>query len=478
MLRRLLIVLVPLLVALFAALGVPLAANIAQRETQAVYLDRLADATRFAALADDALRRGQRGRLRAEISRYDEVYGIAVAVFAAGGDRLESSRPGFDADTPEIRAGLATAFAGHRNEALRAAWPWQRAPMVIVEPVGRDSSVIAAVVTVSPTDRLRSTVLRRWGELAALGVLPFLAAVGIGGQLAWWVLRPVRALDRATVAIAAGRLDARAATVTGPPELRRLAGSFNTMIDTVARTLRRQRTFVADASHQLRNPLASLRLAVDNLTGYVAPAGRELHAVAQAEVEEMGAVVDALLSLTVVEGTALAPTAQPVLPLVDDRLARWRQVAEAAGMTLVVEMPQDGIATYAPAEALGSLLDELVGNACRLSGGSTVTVTVARQGTEVVLSVRDDGVGLSDDERGKAGSRFWRGPAHAEVPGTGLGLAICRELVADWGGRLTLHHVDPRGLDARITLPVAAPAEDDDRAAEGPRGRQILENRK
>lgn len=458
MLRRLLLVLVPLLAAVFAALSIPLAANIAQRETQAVYLDRLADSTRFAALADDSLRRGRVAALRAEINRYDQVYGIAVAVFATDGRVLMTSRPTFDTGNPEMRAGLTTAFAGYRNERLHPVLPWQAAPMVIVEPVGRDSGVIAAVVTVSPTGQLRSAVLRRWGELAALGILPFALTVAAAWQLARWVLRPVRDLDRATAAVAAGRLDARAVTVTGPPELRRLAGSFNSMIDTVARTLSRQRNFVADASHQLRNPLASLRLAVDNLTEYVEPSARELHAIAQAEVEEMGAVVDALLALTMVEGIALAETPQPVAPVVDDHLWRWRQVAAAAGIELVVDMPDGAadVATYAPAEALGNLLDELVGNACRLSGGSTVTVTAAREGKDVTLSVRDDGVGLSDDERAKAGNRFWRGPAGAQVPGSGLGLAICRELVAAWGGRLTLHPATPCGLDARITLPAAA----------------------
>jgi signal transduction histidine kinase len=327
--------------------------------------------------------------------------------------------------------------------------------MVIVEPVGRDSGVIAAVVTVSPTLRLRSVVLRRWAELAAISFALFVLAVGASVRLAWWVLRPVRDQDRATIAIAAGRLDARAVTISGPPELRRLAASFNVMIDTVATTLRRQRTFVADASHQLRNPLASLRLAVDNLDGHVEPSGRGLHAIARTEVEEMSNVVESLLALTVVEGTALATSPQSVTRMVDDHRLRWQRVAASAGMELTVTMPVTDAATYAPAGALGNLLDELVGNACRLSGGSRVGVTVAVTDCDVVLSVVDDGVGLSDEELDKAGDRFWRGRDQADLPGTGLGLAICREVVSAWGGRLTLQHVHPQGLSARIALPAA-----------------------
>jgi signal transduction histidine kinase len=460
MLRRLLIVLVPLLVALFSAMAIPLAANIAQRETQAVYLDRLADTDRFAALTDDALRRSRTTALAAEITEYDEIYGVAVGIFAPDGRLLMASRNSFDVNAPEVRAGLATAFAGYRSDHISTVWPWQRVSMVVVEPVGRDSGVVAAVVTVSPTDRLRSVELRRWGQLAAVGVLAFLLAVTAGAQLARWILRPVRDLDRATVAIAAGRLDARALTVAGPPELRRLAGSFNTMIDTVVRTLRRQRTFAADASHQLRNPLASLRLAVDNLSGHIEPGGRALHEVALAEVEEMGHVVDNMLALTAVEGTTLALTRQPVGQILTDHARRWRRLAAAGGMALAVEVPDGPVAqpaTYVPADSLGNLLDELVGNACRLSGGSTVVVAVVSAGSDVVVSVRDDGIGMSTDERAIAGDRYWRGQAHAEVPGTGLGLAICREVVDAWGGRLTLHQADPRGLEVRITLPAAAP---------------------
>lgn len=450
--------LVPLLVALVAALGVPLAAYTAQRETQAVYLDRLADADRFAALTDDALRRSRTGALTAELKHYDEVYGIAVAVFAPDGSLLFVSRSGFNADLPAVRTGLAGAFAGHRSDRIATVWPWRAVPMVVVEPVGRDTGVIAAVAIVSPTDGLQSQVLGRWGELAALGILPFLLVVAATVQLAQWVLRPVSDLDQATVAIAAGRLDARAMTVVGPPELRRLAASFNTMIDTVVRALRRQRSFAADASHQLRNPLASLRLAVDNLAGYVRPEGRDLHTIAVAEVEEMEHVVEDMLALTAVGGAPLTREARLVAPIVLEHARRWRPLASQVGISLAVEIADGGAdaATYAPADALGSLLDELVGNACRLSGATAVTVTVTPAEPDLVLSVCDDGVGLSADERAAAGSRGWRAAAHAGTLGTGLGLAICREMVDAWGGELSLYQAEPRGLEVRVVLPAAS----------------------
>ncbi|MBG6134736.1 HAMP domain-containing sensor histidine kinase [Longispora fulva] len=447
-----LLVLVPLLVGLFAALGVPLAAYIAQRETQAVYLDRLADADRFASVADDALRRGRTEALTAELRRYADLYGIDVGLFSVDGRLLGSSGTAPRTDSPAVADGLATALAGYRPDRVDAVWPWRDAPMVVVEPVGRDSGVIAAVVLVSPTGDLRSTILRRWGLLFALGLVPLALVVAAAVPLARWVLRPVRELDSATIAIAAGRLDARAATLTGPPELRRLAGSFNTMAGTVARILRQQRTFVADASHQLRNPLASLRLAVEVLGPHVTPAGREAHADAVAEAGELERVVEALLALTEVEGAAPLVAPQPLADVFAAHVRRWTPQVEAAGMRLVTQI-RPGLATHAPPDGLGNVLDELVANAARLSGGTLLRIGAVLDADRVVLTVRDDGGGLTAEERSRAAGRFWRGASHHNLPGTGLGLAICTELVAAWGGELSLHALEPQGLEVRIALP-------------------------
>jgi signal transduction histidine kinase len=453
-LRRLLVVLVPLLVALAAALGVPLAVSVVQQETQQTYLDRLGDAGRFASLADNALASTRMNALQDELTRYDQLYGISAALVGPGNKVLLASRDQVDLSAPGVAGGLAAAFSGYRADPMQAVWPWQSRPMVVVEPVGRDSEVVAAVVTISPTDRLRRQILRDWGELGLVGLLPLLAVVAAAWPVSRWVLRPVRKLDEATAAVAEGRLDIRADEVSGPPELRRLAASFNSMVAVVARALRRQRAFLSDASHQLRNPLASLRLAVENLAPHVQGlAGVEAQRIAVEEAEEMSLVLDSLLAATRLDSAA---SAEPVEldGLVTAHAPAWRASADRAGLALELAVPR-GLRLLAPPGGLGSVLDELVGNAIRLSGGSRVELRAIAGDGVADLHVIDDGCGLTDDERAAALDRFWRAPRHQNIPGTGLGLAICAELVDAAGGELHLLPNPDGGLDAHVRLRLA-----------------------
>lgn len=453
MLKRLLVIVVPLLVALVAALGVPLAFAVVQRETQVTYLDRLGDASRFASLGESALQSNRLTALREEMRRYDDLYGVAVGLVGTDGKVLESTRIDIDLTDPVVKAGLVAAFGGYRPEPVYSAWPWHTGPLVVVEPVGRDSEVVAAVVTISDTGNLRGEVLRQWGLMALAGLLPMLAVVAVAWPVSRWVLRPVRQLDEATAAVASGQLDVRADEVGGPPELRRLARSFNTMVDVVGRALRRQRAFVSDASHQLRNPLASLRLAVDNLAPHLdGEAAREAQQIAVDEAEEMGRVLDTLLAATRLESTSAAEPVE-IDSLLATHVPAWRALAEQAGMTLFVDVPAK-LSVQEPPGGLGSVLDELVSNAIRLSGGSEVRISAQSVDGAVELHVTDDGEGLSEVERANAKRRFWRATRHQNIAGTGMGLAICTELIESAGGTLTLTPATPTGLDAIVRLTV------------------------
>ncbi|MGW5558199.1 ATP-binding protein [Micromonospora sp. NPDC003944] len=464
--RRLLVVLVPLAALLVAALGVPLSVTVAEREMQETYVNRLGDVGRFASLAETALSTGRTEALQQELTRYHELYGIPVALIDTSGAVLLGPADAYrkaartEATLPTI---VTAALAGSRSEPSWEWAPWDDSALVVAEPVGRDSEVVGAVVTISDLSRTRELILVRWARLAGLGLLPLLALTAVAWPVSAWVLRPVRKLDAATSRISAGDLTIRADAEAGPIELRRLAQSFNTMMDAVENAAQRQRAFISDASHQLRNPLTSLRLAVESLAPHLRPEGdgQQVYDVAVDELKAMQRMLNSLQASARMESMRKASPVD-LDEVLATRVDRWRALTATAGQTLTVDVPP-GLRLLEPPGGLGSILDELISNALRLSGAQVVEVSADLDpaGAVVTLAVRDDGQGIDASERAQALHRFWRSPRHQNVPGTGLGLAICAGLITAAGGELRLADGLPRpddsghGLAALVVLPVA-----------------------
>jgi signal transduction histidine kinase len=440
------------------ALAVPLAATIAGRDTKTVLIDRLNDIGRFASLAEPAVRTGQVEALSWDLESYNSLYGIGVAVFDRY-RRIVVASPGWlRRDDPEVDAALDAALVGERPGMDRVVWPWRQGPLVVAEPVSRGGDIIGAVVTMSPTDGIRARTLRRWALLATVGLAVLVAGALAAAPLTRWMLRPVRDLDEAAHAIAAGRLTARVAVGAGPTELRRLAESFNQMADTVARLLEQQRAFVSYASHQLRNPLAALRLRVENLVPCpdpaLDPATARDHALTIDEVDRLAGICDGLLALAHADAADPVVVTVDVAALAEDRVAAWAPVAARAGVTLTRAGPATALAR-AGAGVVDQVLDALIDNAIKFAGpDATVTVTVGGDADGAVdLHVIDDGPGLPTNAGAAATEPFWRNPAHQNIAGSGLGLAIASTLLERTGARLDLAPGEPHGLDARLRLP-------------------------
>lgn len=458
MLRRLLGGLIVLVVVVAAVLALPLARMLADRATQEVYLDRLADADRFATLADRGLLSGRLGGLTDELRQYHAVYGIRAWLIGADGSTLIS----FDG-TPApaaVRsdADVELAVHGERPNPPSALMPGGTGQLLVAVPVGNGAEAIGAEVTLSPVGRLRQRILLGWAvlALAGLGAVAVLVAAAI--PFSRWLLRPVARLDEAAGAIAAGRLESRTGLTAGPPELRRLADSFDRAAEVVERTLQRQQQFVDDASHQLRTPLTSLRLALDNLGAELPdepehPARTE-YREAVGEAVAMGRMLDGLLDLTRLGSEP--NEVEDLAAVFSDAEIGWHTRCRSAGLRLVVAVAGD-VQAITPPGGVRHLLDELVENACRLSGGSTIRVEARREqrdgSARVVVGVSDDGRGLDAGQRAAAVQRFWRAPGQQNTSGSGLGLAIAAELTTAAGGRLTLADAAP-GL--RVELDLAA----------------------
>lgn len=452
--RRMLIISLPLMAMLLLALMVPLLAAYASDRTQDQFVGRLGDVSRFSVLAEDAIESDDTTTLESELERYTDVFGGAVVVTDA--NREVVARAGSAPGAPRTDAAETRALTGAVAQPPDSAWPWSDAWMLISSPVGRDAQVLGAVVIVAPTDSVRDDVAIGLGALGVVAMATvLLTAYGVVQPLVGWVLRPVHALDRTAKELTAGDMGARASE-TGPSELRDLAHSFNGMADSVEASQAQQRELVADAAHQLGNPLTALRLRAENLaSGGVAL--DDIEPVLE-ETDRLSATVESLLHLSQVGASRVVPEAVDVAALVRHRCEMWAPV-----FTDLDVRATDPVVAMATPEAIDIALDSLLDNAAKFAPGSPVEVSVSqepapgpRPPSAVHVSVVDHGSGLHPDDVAKVGSRFFRGRAHQNVPGTGLGLAIVRARLADCGGSIDV--VSPAGGGLAVTL-VLRPAD-------------------
>jgi signal transduction histidine kinase len=453
--RRLVITYLVLLAAVLLALAVPLGSNLAAGRTDEMVVDRLLDANRIASIAEPALREGRIQGLAEELSQYESVYGISAAVVNREAllVALAGDQDAFEA--PLVQDRMREALAGARAGGTGTIWPWQRAPLTLAVPVTSNGEVIGAVVTLSPTGRLRTSIVRAWTVYTVIGFFALGVFVIVAGWLARWILRPVTELDDTALRIAAGHFDSRVPANAGPPELRHLARSFNAMADHVGGSLVRQRAFVAQASHQLRNPLGALRIRVDNLARFVQAPGVEEHKLLLEETERFALILDGLLNLARAERDQHNWELTDAAAVADDRVVAWAPLAEERGIALS-RTGAGRARVRVVSTALDQSLDALIDNALKFAGpGASVVVDVWASNGHVDLSVTDDGPGLSEEDRARAADRLWRAPAVQNIDGAGLGLAIVTVLAEASGGQLTLSDAVPRGLRATLTVPAA-----------------------
>ncbi|CAM5599996.1 HAMP domain-containing sensor histidine kinase [Streptomyces violaceorubidus] len=322
---------------------------------------------------------------------------------------------------------------------------------MVASPVIRDGDVGPVVVTESPTDSMRSGTLRGWLVIGAGEFAAMLLAVGAALRLTGWVLRPVRVLDATTHDIATGRLKSRVAPSGGPPELRRLARSFNEMADHVEDVLEQQRAFVADASRTNCATRSPPSCCASNCSPQTPAQGNEEIASVQTEGKRLARVLDDLLDL------ALAEHSQADLKVTDigapaaERVAAWRPTAEAKGVRLVGDCPPT--TGWADPVSLSSALDAVIHNAVKFTPrDETVRVGVSSTGDAASVVVTN-GPGL--DRRGaraRATVSAQRpapehqglrpGPVH--LPGAARG-----------GRRLDFLRplTQPHGLEVTVTVP-------------------------
>jgi signal transduction histidine kinase len=458
----LLLVLLTFSVVTVAAFAAPLLAATAEQRTQQLVLARNADLDRFATLAEHARATGDADQLISEARRYTELYGEGLVV-ADTSRRALVETGGMRAGSPVVARLMDQALRNEPAGQVEALRPWSDDDVIRYRAVGSGTRVTGAVVLRASVERATYDIARAWIVITA-GALVALAGFGLLALVvSRWLLRPLAELGRGVRAVAAGSRREHVAGGAGPPELRELAELFNRMSEAVADADDQQRRLVADASHQLRNPMAALRLRVDALERRITPEGHGNYKSTVDEVERLEALLDRLLDLATADSLAPGPhessTSDPRAVLTD-RVHAWRDAAENAGLDLVEGdsgAPTAGPPSPMPRDELAQILDVVLDNAIKYAGsGATAKVTCLRDEQGWLITISDDGPGLAPDERALATHRFWRAGHHRNNRGTGLGLSIAAQLVASRGGRLGIDAVEPHGLSVSIRLPAVA----------------------
>ena len=320
------------------------------------------------------------------------------------------------------------------------------------------SDVVA--VNLAEAEAERATAAR-WDEIAnVFGASIAFLVTGVVIALVWWIrtraFRPLFDLSAAMHRFGAGATSARAPE-EGPDEIAEMARRFNQMADALVRQREVQRTFIAGVAHDLRNPLGALKLSTDvlDIDEPTPDRTRRVLGVVRRQVGRLERMVSDLLDTANLEAGQLSLRLErhDARELAKDVVRLFEDSSTVHRLTLT--SPSAPVLLRCDAMRVEQVLSNLVSNALKYSPqGGNVTVAVTQADREVVLSVSDDGIGMSEEEVARVFEPFRReAKVRDDIPGTGLGLFVAKRLVEAHGGRIAVTSAPGRGSRFEVHLP-------------------------
>jgi signal transduction histidine kinase len=292
-------------------------------------------------------------------------------------------------------------------------------------------------------------------SLVWAGLVAGAVALALGALLARQLTAPLRSLTEAAHRLTEG--DVPQVQVRSQDEIGELARAFNQMAQSLSQQEMLRRNLMADIAHELRTPLTVIRSDLEALLDGVFEPTPETLASLQEETLLLSRLVDDLRALAQAEAGQLQLERQStdLAELLRAVIASFDLQADTQGLALVLDLPSDLPRLDADPQRVRQIVANLVSNALRHAPDSSrVVVAAAERPGEVLVSVTDDGPGISPEEVSHVFDRFWRGQ-RSRAAGTGLGLAIARELVRAHGGRIWVESEQGKGSTFYFTLPLA-----------------------
>jgi len=305
------------------------------------------------------------------------------------------------------------------------------------------------------------TFLTKSQHLLIISGIGFIIVTTGGGFGAYWIagmaLRPVKNMSEAASSIDINTLSTRLAVKGAQDELKNLADTFDAMLDRLEQAFEQQSRFVADAAHELRTPLASLRTNIEvarrnpnaTFNDY-----QKLFTTVERAVTRLESLVAALLILAT-EKQALLPKEVALLPLIEEVLSSLQSMAMKHQVTLRLES-YTNTSLYGDEHLLPLVFRNVIENGIRYNRqGGTVTMHINETTTGIAIRISDTGVGIAQEEQPHLFERFYRvdRSRSRHKGGAGLGLSIVHHLLCLHNGSVSLEKSSPAGSTFLIELP-------------------------
>jgi len=299
-----------------------------------------------------------------------------------------------------------------------------------------------------------------WRIVLTIALAAILLSWFVGRLFAQQSLRPINEVSDSLRALADGDYTQRRFVMAGGDEVASLTAAFNDAVASVASAMEhrrhaeeRMRQFAADASHELRTPLTVIAGYIDVLRrGAIEEPriARQILATMSLEKEHMRGLIDRLMRLA-----RLDSEAPPYVETVDvaELLRNQCDAARRLDDRRTIDYSVDGVKTIqADRGELGEAIWNVIENALKYAPDAPIHLSAARSNGHAVITVRDEGPGMSESERLHAFERFYRGDRRGEIAGTGLGLAIAKRAVERAGGDIAIDSAPGHGTAVTITI--------------------------
>jgi len=470
---RVLLVLGALISVIVVLVCAALAQGVSRDETVSIQVNRLASLARFVQLSSQAQSDDDLYMLQLEMNTYSELYDEALLIVHNGRQLVSGDIKPSDRNVQEA---IYTAGLNLEQSKISEINPFSHEQILITRPFGNSAQVLGSVTMQVNLEQARLRVLQKTAALVLITLSIGAGFLLLADRLTAWVLRPVHSLDDAVQRLSKTKRPVALEEV-GPPELRQLSRSVSQMAQAMATSLQQQRELIAETSHQLRNPVAALRLRVDLLKMRLSkPEDVEGLQAVELELGRVESLLDGVLRLASAEHRLNEQAADQSLPrdqrkleridaeqILIEEVERQSLRAEQSGNQLMVEASKKSsgpVLAWGNGFELQQMLAELLSNAIKYAPGVLINLNVQEFERTVEIQVQDHGPGMSATDLEHVGERFWRGSTVSSSPGTGLGIAIVDRLARANGGELKLASEQGSGLCATISLRRVTKAEE------------------